>query len=96
MWLSFDRFGRNFLFGRIPGSNPDKNQQQVNFVSIHNIDVIPANPNDHVRTNLPAIDNSELVLNSNAFNVEKEINTVDANYFRVTGEEDKHALKTLR
>ena len=27
MWLSFDRFGRNFLFGRIPGSNPDKKQQ---------------------------------------------------------------------
>merc|ERR1712033_22446 len=37
MFLTFDCFGRNFLFGRIPGSNLDKKQQQVNFVTIQNV-----------------------------------------------------------
>ena len=37
MWLKFDRFGRNFLFGQIPGSKDIKKQQNINYVSIHNI-----------------------------------------------------------
>ena len=37
MWMKFDRFGRNFLFGQIPGSKDIKKLQNVNYVSIHNI-----------------------------------------------------------
>ena len=43
MWLKFDRFGRNFLFGQIPGSKDIKKQQNVNYVSIHNISSSNAN-----------------------------------------------------
>ena len=68
MWLTFDRFGRNFLFGRIPGSNPVKRQQQINFVSIHNVVHSAPKLHDHFRTVLPILSNSEFVHDINAFN----------------------------
>ena len=97
MWLSFDRYGRNFLFGRIPGSSLDKSQQQVNFVSIHNVNANSINLNDHIRADLPILDNSEFVHDSNAFNIVRELNNFDAMGFQVTSrlEDDKEALESF-
>ena len=97
MWLKFDRFGRNFLFGRIPGSNLDKKRQQVNFVNIHNVNSSPANLRDHISTDLPILDTSEIVHDSISLNVARELINFDAVGFQVNSsqEDDKDALETF-
>ena len=97
MWLSFDRFGRNFLFGQIPGSKVIKKQQNVNYVSIQNLNVNTVNLKDYIRSDLPILDNNEFVDDSNAFNVVKELNNFDAMGFSISSREDddKEALETF-
>ena len=84
------------LFGRIPGSSLDKKQQHVNFVSIQSVGCSPS-LNDYVRSDLPILDNSEFVDESNAFDVVKELNNFDAMGFQVSSrpEDDKEALETF-
>ena len=91
MYLGFDRFGRNFLFGRIPGSTLAKKQQQVNFVSIHSVGCNPS------LKNYAILNNNEFVDESNAFDVVRELNNFDAMGFQVSSraEDDIDALKTF-
>ena len=96
MFLSFDRYGRRFMFGRIPGSLVEKKQQNVNFVSIQNVGHMPS-LNDYVRSHLPILDDSEYVDDSNAFDIVRELNNFDAMGFQVSSraDDDNEALETF-
>ena len=50
VWLTPDRFGRYFISGRIPGSSKARQEQTVNYVSIHHINVEQPNLREHLRT----------------------------------------------
>ena len=108
MFLKFDRFGRNFMFGRIPGSVLAKKQRQVNFVNIHSVGCNPSLI-DYVKPHLPILNNSEVVNESitelpifgqsefidesNACDVVKEINVFNTMRFQVSSSPE--ALETF-
>jgi len=77
MWLTFDRFGRNLLFGKIPGSQVDKKNTQVNMVSIQNVMCNNLTSVNYQKAALPILDSGDLVDESNAFDVAKELNSFD-------------------
>ena len=97
MWLTFDRFGRSLLFGKIPGSHVDKQNMQVNMVSIQNVMCNTLTLGNFQRAALPILDNGEFVHESNAFDVAKELNNFDAMGFQVSSrqEDDREALETF-
>lgn len=97
MWLNPDRFGRYFLFGKIPGLAKVQSQS-VNHVCIHHINVEQPNLRDYVRTKCQILDNSELIHESNVFEVVRELNSYDALGFQVSSHEkdDNEALETFK
>ena len=98
MWLTPDRFGRYFIFGKIPGSSKVNKNQNVNYVSIQHINYDAPNLREHIRTECQILDDSELVDDCNAFNVVKELNNFDALGFQINSreDEDNEALKTFK
>ena len=59
MYLKFDRYGLNFMVGRIPGSVLAKKQLQVKFVNIHSVSCNPSSI-DYIKPHLPIVNNSDL------------------------------------
>ena len=88
MFLKFDRFGRNFMFGRIPGSVLAKKQRQVNFVNIHSVGCNPSSI-DYVKPHLPILNNSEVANKSiNELPIFWQSEFFDANELPIFGQSE--------
>ena len=100
MWLPYTVYGDVLLLGKIPGSAECKSSQAVNYVNIQNIACEPdsnLSMNCYVRPGLPILDDHELVQETNAFEVAKELNNMDSLGFQVDTrqDEDQEALTSF-
>ena len=101
MWLLYTWSGQAMLIGKIPGSAIDKQNQNVNYITIQNISCQPEgelNLSQYVRPGKPVLDENEIVHESNAFNIVRELNNFDAMGIQVAtrDEEDKEALSAFK
>ena len=100
MFLHSDAFNRSLLFGKIPGSASERDKEQINIISIQNVNCTldePLQIKECYRAGSPILDEFESVHESNAFNIAKELNNFDAMGIQITTreEDDCSALETF-
>ena len=101
MWLPCTILGTHMLWGKIPGSAIDKSNCTVNYVNIQHIaceNNFDSNIKDYARPCLPILDDDELVHETNAFEISRELNNFDALGYQIATreDEDKEALSSFK